>query len=407
MKILRQKWILCSILLTALMVPVSAAHSFEGSEFSLRGCSFDQPYCSEKFNMIESRPNLRAVAIKYNITENHQLRLDQNFTVNFTFWKANYTNFGDRIVYHNPELIGAYEGTDLGGYRIFNTSYELNRTNYDFFFRMNYTNLNYRDVTNSSDREFAKFSINFYRINEGEDPYPPTPAPAPVPMPVEQLNQNGQNLTFTIIRGDPFTYTGTITQPRIAGNANITQARFWIFGDHYAEVTTVLVNRVNGSFTFALDRNETLSLNSSTYRLFAEYPPERDFFRIHVSGDGFIDKGGCVCNVLFSLNKARTMSGFESSDRFEDWVNGIPLQTPMFKTTITVVDPPAVNATVIPDPTWNSKLQFTAPLTTALPENVSTVANMSYHPVTTPKSSPQIIPALLVLILCGFYWRNR
>ena len=101
------------------------------------------------------------------------------------------------------------------------------------------------------------------------------------------------------------------------------------------------------------------------------------------------------------------MNGFDSADMFEEWVNGIPLQTPMYKTTITVVDPPAVNATVIPDPTWNSKLQFTAPLTTAIPENVSAVANMSYSLVTTPKSSPKIISALLMLILCGFYWRNR
>lgn len=398
------EWMFFIIFLTALIVPVSTATWFEGGDYTIHGCSFEQSYCSEKFDTIEVRPNLTAIAIKYSIIENNQSHLGDNFTIHFTFWKANTTRFGNQIVHQEPVLIGSYEGTEREGYRIFDTHYEPDRTNYDFFLRMNYSNLNYGDTSNSNNRELGRFKFILYKIKEGEDAYPPTPVPPPPPMPVEQLNQNGQDLTFTIIRGHPFTYTGMVTQPRIAGNANITRARFWIFGDHYAEVTTVPVNRMNGSFTFSLDRNETENLNSSTYRFFAEYPPEWDFFSINTA-QGFINKGLCVCNVLFSLDKARTMSGFESAERFEEWVNGIPLKTPMYKTTITVADSTVLVTPVNPVFTWDSKLHVQPAMTTMAPDTIPATGNTSQRSSVTQKSSKTGLPILMALIL-GIAYRR-
>lgn len=392
------KWILYTLFLSTLIFPVSALHSFVGGDYSIHGCNHDQEYCTVIFDTIKLRTNLSAISIQYQIRENNQSHLEEDFTINFTFWKANYTRFGNQIVYHSPGLIGSYEGTGREGYRIFDSEYEPNRSDYDFILKMNYSNPNYGDVTNKGNREYARFRFDLYRITEGEDPSQPTPSPTPASMPVEQLNQNGQDLSLTIIRGQPFTFSGIVSQPRITGKENITQARFWIFGDHYAIVRTVPVNRVNGSFTVSLDGNETAGLNNCTYRFFAEYPAEWDFFSISIT-QGFINKGLCVCNNLFSLDRARTMSSFEAAERFEIWVNEIPLQTPMYKTTILVVDPAASSITDIPDPRWDSNLQSTQTQKSEAPENVTAASITDDYPVTTPQSSPMfvLIPVALIL----------
>lgn len=315
------------LVLILLIAPVSSISGFAGGVHPLHPCS--HPICGDTLDPINPDPRLEKIIFVYTISDEKKV-LPDNFTFNVSLIRNN--------------KIGEVQTRERNGTIIFDNLTAQRSTRESYILRYFYSN---SSIGNGD----ARIHFDIYLVKEGESDRFPTPAPTMSEPPIQSLHKNGVNETLSLVRGQPFSYVTFVSQPRIAGRNNITMARFWIFGDHYAEVITVPVNRVNGSVNFTLNENQTRLMNGSSYRLYVEYPPEWDFFQVYLLHDECVGSGICCsASCPFRMSGARTMSGSAGARTFETIVTSINLVTPVYTAQILVQDDTTEKTLIIQDP---------------------------------------------------------
>ncbi len=87
------------------------------------------------------------------------------------------------------------------------------------------------------------------------------------------------NTSLTLIRGDPFSYTGAI----LSGNPS--EIRVWVFGQNSSAVSTVPVQQ-DRSFLFNLTNDQTSGMSGSIYRILFEIPLSGSSYGVRIVSAG-------------------------------------------------------------------------------------------------------------------------
>lgn len=137
---------------------------------------------------------------------------------------------------------------------------------------------------------------------------------------------------FSVVRGESFTYTGTVPAPAISPEQSwrriredpdyltkmsVNEVHAWVFGENFVSMTVIPV-RSDSTFNVTLNATGTAGLPAGIFRVYFQYPQYRDLFDITVRDETgrVMNQGGDLLFLLADIREAR-MSGYAAADRFE------------------------------------------------------------------------------------------